>query len=644
MYIKCPLCLIFFCIALNVQANTFDSITVFGDSLSDTGNAGRYTWDGQSAQFYDEQLAAHYGLTLSPFVSGGSNYATGGAMAISTGNSLNTTAIQVQQYLLSRSNQADNAGLFIHYIGGNDIIAASQQPNEATNIVTMSSSAAASQVKSLLQAGAGLIVVPSVPDISFAPLAIQQIITTILPSAQQAAVVAAMTSLSSASTPDESSRLNAIHQAFYEAASVATSVPAQQQVLVNKMGSMYEAYTNQLSSLSALYRDNEIQILAGGGGNIAYADVNGLFREMLVSPNEFGLTNTAGSACPVGISAANCTSTMQGFNKSQHFLFADGLHPSPSVQSIMGDYMASILDAPVQVSALARVPENMIMDSRTLVDERYRQLRISDSPVGENTISGGISGSLNPRKSGSLLLSVDRQLSEEWNVGGLVALSPAQKRGEDDFYYSFRGRQAGVYSQLGYGPFWLTGDAILLYAGLDDIRRTISLGPLTRQETGHTDSRLTGLRISTGFDLPVTEWLRTGPRVQYYRDDVRVGGYEESGDSSTSMRFDSQHAVLEGMAAGWMAGASIDGLDMELEARYRHETGDTVPNVRGGLKSSSLEFSRNVPALDRNKGDIRFSTSTSLTTKIQATGSLTYIATGSDSGEMQIFTGISAHF
>lgn len=57
------------------SAFAFDSLTVFGDSLSDTGNNGRWTWNSSQNKLYDEQLAAHYGLTLTPSREGGSNYA-----------------------------------------------------------------------------------------------------------------------------------------------------------------------------------------------------------------------------------------------------------------------------------------------------------------------------------------------------------------------------------------------------------------------------------------------------------------------------------------------------------------------------------------------------------------------------------------
>lgn len=66
-------------LAAPLSACAFDSLTVFGDSLSDTGNNGRWTRDSGQNKLYDEQLAERFGLALSPSNNGGSNYAAGGA-------------------------------------------------------------------------------------------------------------------------------------------------------------------------------------------------------------------------------------------------------------------------------------------------------------------------------------------------------------------------------------------------------------------------------------------------------------------------------------------------------------------------------------------------------------------------------------
>lgn len=61
-----------------LPAMAWDSLTVFGDSLSDTGNVGRFTYNSATNPLYDEILARQAGLTLQPSSQGGSNYAAGG--------------------------------------------------------------------------------------------------------------------------------------------------------------------------------------------------------------------------------------------------------------------------------------------------------------------------------------------------------------------------------------------------------------------------------------------------------------------------------------------------------------------------------------------------------------------------------------
>ena len=53
----------------------FDHMVVFGDSLSDTGNAGRFS----NGPVWVEQLAASLNVALEPSLMGGTNFAIGGA-------------------------------------------------------------------------------------------------------------------------------------------------------------------------------------------------------------------------------------------------------------------------------------------------------------------------------------------------------------------------------------------------------------------------------------------------------------------------------------------------------------------------------------------------------------------------------------
>ncbi len=184
------------------DAEAWDSLTVFGDSLSDGGNVGRFTADGAQHPLYDEILAAHLGENLQPSDLGGSNYAQGGAVAVPALDPDLNTQDQLATYLQSTGGRADSNGLYIHWVGANDIAAAVTNPLTARETISNSAISAASQVKTLLDAGAGAVIVPNVPQLGLTPYMVQIVLSTFGTSA----MVAAFQSLDNAATPDAAAR------------------------------------------------------------------------------------------------------------------------------------------------------------------------------------------------------------------------------------------------------------------------------------------------------------------------------------------------------------------------------------------------------------------------------------------------------
>lgn len=532
-------------LAAPLSACAFDSLTVIGDSLSDTGNNGRWTWDSGQNKLYDEQLAERYGLALSPSSNGGSNYAAGGATATPELNPQDNTADQVRQWLAKTGGKADHNGLYIHWVGGNDLAAAIARPAMAQQIAGNSATSAAAQVGLLLDAGAGLVVVPNVPDISATPMLLEAVITAGLGAAAPPALKAALDALAEGATPDFASRQQAIRKALLAAAATVSSNPFIQQLLVEQLLAGYEAAAGQASALTDYYNQMEEKGLEQHGGNIARADINGLFKEILANPQAFGLTNTVGMACPPGVSASACSSAMPGFNASQDYLFADHLHPGPQVHTIIAQYIQSIIAAPVQATYLNQSVQSMAQGSRTTLDSRYQQLRQGENPVGSLGMFGGYSGGYqrydNNEADGSgnhnnLTVGVDYQLNEQVLLGGLIAGSLDKQHPDDNYRYDARGFQAAVFSHLRAGQAWLDSDLHYLSAKFSNIQRSITLGALRRVEEGETNGRLWGARLTSGYDFVMMPWLTTGPMLQYAWDYSHVNGYSEKLNTSTSMR------------------------------------------------------------------------------------------------------------
>ncbi|QSP94925.1 SGNH/GDSL hydrolase family protein [Marinobacter salinisoli] len=172
-------------------AHAFDSFRIFGDSLSDTGNAAILTGGQVPERFTNgpvavDVLTGFYNQQAVPFLAGGNNYAVGGATALGSETQFDANLpSQVNAYLAGNSLQADPSALHVVVVGSNDLFDA--QDIRQTSVAEESSPArqdirkAAEQRVSdavasielqlfkLVLAGAQHVLVGNAPDISLAP-------------------------------------------------------------------------------------------------------------------------------------------------------------------------------------------------------------------------------------------------------------------------------------------------------------------------------------------------------------------------------------------------------------------------------------------------------------------------------------------
>ncbi|MCU5772328.1 autotransporter domain-containing protein [Erwiniaceae bacterium BAC15a-03b] len=641
-------------LTLTLQAHAWDQLYVFGDSLSDSGNNGRYTWDGATHPLYDDILAEKINQTLRPSDDGGTNYAAGNAVAVAALNPADNTQQQVDNYLNATGGRADGNGLYIHWVGGNDLAAAALNPGSATEIVNNSAFAAASQVQTLVAAGASTVIVPTVPNVGATPALLQQVISVGLLPVADTALALAFQSLNSQSTLNSAARQQAIQDAMVAAAGALTTVPALQQAIADQLYASWQQLSSQLAALTDSYNQQEDRYLASFNGNIVRVDVNGLFNEVLADPARYGLSNTAGMACPPGVSAAVCSVSTPGFAREQAYLFADPLHPSPNVHLLIGDYMQSVLDAPVQVMALNQATQAMARDMRNTLDSRLQQQRHSNNPQGSLSVYGGYAGQHNDvnRELGdgnatthNLTLGVDYKLTDRWLVGALVSASDDKQRPTPDYDYKMRGWLVSAYSELSlFEGGWVNADLHFATADYDDIERRITLGPATRREQGATDGKQLGARVSGGWDFPVASWLTTGPTLQYAVDYSRVAGYSEQDNLSTSMRFNDQTYHSQTGAVGWRLDSQLGWVNPWAEVSYNHQFGDDVWRAGGGLKSTQTSFTRDSAEQDSNWVDVRVGAHMPLGENLAAFASVSQ-TDGLSSGEQFMYNlGVSARF
>ncbi|QUT15653.1 autotransporter domain-containing protein [Rahnella inusitata] len=646
------------CLGFQAPAQAYSQLYVFGDSLSDTGNIGRWTFDSSSHQLYDEILAKNIGTTLTPSSQGGLNYAEGGGVAVPGLDSEYTTQDQVKSYLNSTGGKADPDGLYIHWIGGNDLAAAalSLNPISAVEIATNSATQAASQVNDLLKAGAGTVVVPTVPNIGLTPVLMEGIIQVGLLPVQQQALEAAYQYLNAQNTPDNDARTEAIHNALKASTTAGLDSELVQDLLSKGLIAAYDALKSVAGDLTDTYNTTEDIALAKTGGNIARVDINGLFSEVIADPNLYGFANTAGTACPVGTSASECTSNLPGFDSSKAFLFADHFHPTPQAHALIAEYMQSVINGPLEVTALNQGSLALARNTQGLLDSRYQQLRSQDNDAGTFGMFGGYAGQsadskINPSlgegdlTSNSLNIGMDYQMTDRWMMGLMISGSDDKQDPTDHYSYRTRGWMATAFSGVKIAENgWINGDVHYGSLNYDDINRSIKLGPTTRTERGDTDGKQIGGRLTAGWDFPVLPVLKTGPVAQYSWDYSSIDGYSEKGNNSTSMRFGDQTSHSQIGALGWRLNAELGIVNPYAQVTYDRQFSDNTYTATGAIKSTRTHFSRTTGEQDKDWVDMTAGLNVQLTHSLSAFAAVSQ-TTGLDSGEQTSYNaGISARF
>lgn len=162
-------------------ATSYSDLIIFGDSLSDVGNIsfitggfppppyapGRFTSNfsnGDEGRVYAEYIGDSLGIPVTASLTGGNNYAFGGALIGPANTGLPPSLIdQVNLlYLGGTGDVADPDALYVLFGGGNDVLGGD---------VTGSAAEMASLVTQLAAAGAQNFFIPNLPDIGATPQA-----------------------------------------------------------------------------------------------------------------------------------------------------------------------------------------------------------------------------------------------------------------------------------------------------------------------------------------------------------------------------------------------------------------------------------------------------------------------------------------
>ncbi|PRP71891.1 hypothetical protein BUE93_04420 [Chromobacterium amazonense] len=661
--------------ALPAAAHAYSNIYFFGDSLSDVGafqllptpTGGQWPlnarWTTGNGANWTDVLSGHYGLksvannpSNANTSKQGNNYAQGGAIAqdytsattnfptaaagIESVGPDNATKIlelptQIQNYLTATGGKADANALYTVWIGGNDVIAALSTASSTTGqkFITASAQAAATSVAMLERAGAKTIIVPTLPDMSAAPLAIYASLQAVqqklglTDNQVNTAYGAAWKQLSAASGAGNDPKLI---QAALAAANSALSLPTGTVAAFYNGTSSQAGVQPSLQQLSSGYNQLVDMMLSGNNlqHNVVRANVALLFQEILANPGKYGFTNVTGSACPQ--SAISCPANVL---PNQVYVFTDPLHPTPAAHKLIGDYTYGLLQAPLFAAAM---PESALNNARQLgsaLDARYQAIRSQQRAVG--TVSAFVDGAFNQDKiayngleskpKGQLYtLGLDFQASPSLSLG----LAMSRQQGKSDVTSSgtpgtLNDRTTLMAGLVSYkqDKFWIDGD-VHVGSGDVDTSRSVTEGPATINIGGKTRQTQYGMRIGSGYRLQYGS-LTHGPVAGLDFAHAKVGGFTEQGGNSSSMSFNEQTRSSLVGRVGWQLDATIGQFSPYAKVSYAHEFKQDDRNVTAGLATAMGDWTTNLGKPASNWMEWTAGVSANFNKKVTAFGQLT---------------------
>jgi outer membrane lipase/esterase len=596
-------------------AENFSQVVVFGDSLSDNGNISLalapnlqppLRWTTNPGQVAVENVASHYGQTLSPSLLGGSDYAWGGAGVLSnspgTPAAVPTLTAQVGAYLAGGTVNSNT--LYSVWGGANDIFYAATSAGAAAAAQQLIAQNIAAQIAQLQAAG-----LPQAQIDALTPQITQAVTAAVVQQVQAAAGVSSLMTAEQAQAAIGAAaqqEVNLIGQLQAAGAKNILVFNLPNIGLTPDAAAQGPAGAAALSGLSQIFNGQLNSGLSQLGVGIVPINAYSLLSEVIASPQAYGFTNATDPACGVGSSSVQCGPQGSGLpytyaaGTDQSYVFADGVHPTTAADVLLGQYVISILQAPEQISLLGEAPlaasaaQTSAVRNQMLVDQAGGATRAFVNIDYGRQRFDAVNGS--PRTNSNnfnVTVGADARASDYLSAG--VALGIGQSNAD---FAGGGGYKLQDVSGLGYltyhnGGGYLGGYANFGQSNFHDIERRITLGAMQRTETGKADGSHLGGGLTGGwlFDF---SGLQTGPFATVEWQSIKINGYSESGNDSTAMWFGRQQRDALIATAGWRLQGQWNVGNTVLapyaELAFNHDSKADPRAVTAGLNSMNGTF------------------------------------------------------
>ena len=635
--------LIFFSL-FSTPSIAFDNVVSFGDSLSDGGaqdffgSKTRYI-SGDDTLLYNEILSLNLtNKNLVVSTEGGNNYSLSGATASNTPLLIYKTEQQVDSYLEKNNGKASKQDLYIFWAGANDITTDVEMSllklnlgnlfNDGVNYqLSDAPQAVARQVGTLLERGAGLVVVPNLPNAGLSPWT-----ATALFGFTQMLLGGNVLDLPSLYMIQDSS-LRQQGNVYGEEQRQEAIITSLSTVLTNYglrlphdlIANIYRTLLAMENRLTQQFNHDLESSLTALKGNIAYVDSYALFQEMIDSPLSYGFDNILVPVCQIGVAAPFCNKTQPSWHDDQTYLFSDWFHPSPEAHQVIAQYITSLINAPLVITKLAEPVQSLMLGQNSFLMSQlflYRQKKMSTRPY---RIFGGYQGhqmahtSSLRQQQGSSNLGVIIGVNESVAVGGAFSIGNTNNlKVSPQLHTDYTHRTLSLFGQLLLGQSWLSTQISMGEGKFDHITRTIPLGKALRKERATTkDNHFSG-SINAGYDFTLGEQFTHGPHTSVIYRKGKVHGFIEKSTTSSSMKFSRYRFSDSYLSLGWHVSSRNNHINPFLEVNYIHPLYKKESSVRGGLKSTNSSFSTIVKNKDSSTINIKLGSVFDINNRTQA--------------------------
>jgi outer membrane lipase/esterase len=539
---------------LPVLAQSIEGLTVFGDSISDNGNAFKASGGTipPSPPYFNGRFSnglvwvEGFSTELKLPAAAINNFAFAGASSGTTNTNSTATIIlpslstELDRFLLA-SPQVNSNQLFVIWAGANDYLGGGiTNPVPVVGNITTA-------VQRLTNVGAQQLVVPNLPDLGKIP--------------------------------------------------VGAANPAQ------------SAGLTQLSAAHNSGLRASLQALAQNNPNISIipTDMAALFNAVITNPSRFGFTNVT-QPCLNATTGTVCATP-------DTFLFWDQLHPTAAGHRLISAYALDPIVAPRSISAQSDIALGVANQQTRDINGRLLALRTSEIPstgklgvfvsgdanFGDRSTTSTNTGFNIDTK--SVTVGADYPVSNHIAVGVAISSANTNNQLNDN-----RGKVAvGSTSVSVYGSYTqekFYSDALFNYGWQNfNITRNIQVPGFT-PATANPNGNQLSFRVNSGYDFGSNGWS-FGPTAGIRYTKVNIDGYTEQNGDILNLKVNPQAAdsliFNIGAQVAYPFKANFGTISPYLAANFEHELGQNGRQIVTELVTQpGIPLRTNVPVNDRD--------------------------------------------